>query len=122
VNPDPLVTNDIVELKDSTSFRWLGRIDNVINSGGVKILPETVETKLSAAITNRRFFIAGLPDESLGEKVALVVEGEKTNIDFSELEKVERPKETIFLPEFLETDSGKIRRKDTIRVLLSGFS
>ena len=31
-------TNDLVELSDKNEFKWLGRIDNVINSGGVKII------------------------------------------------------------------------------------
>ena len=73
LNPEPIVTNDLVELLDEKSFRWLGRHNNVINSGGIKIIPEVVEAKLSSIISDRRYFIAGLPDESFGEKVVLVV-------------------------------------------------
>lgn len=118
VNPDPVITNDMVMLIDETSFRWLGRFDNVINSGGVKIIPERVEAKLSAAIPNRRFFIAGLPDDYLGEKVVLVVEGEKMEVTVDELDKFEQPKEIFFLPKFIETNSGKIQRRDTLKLLL----
>ncbi|MFQ6678781.1 MAG: enolase C-terminal domain-like protein, partial [Fidelibacterota bacterium] len=75
VNPEPVITNDIVELINETSFKWLGRFDNVINSGGVKIIPEVLEAKLAPVMYNRRFFITGEPDDSLGEKVVLVVEG-----------------------------------------------
>ncbi len=118
VNPEPVITNDIVELFNETSFKWLGRIDNMINSGGVKIIPEVVEAKLVSVIPDRRFFIVGRPDESLGETVVLVLEGKKMDISYESLEKFERPKEVFFIPEFSETDSGKIQRRDTLKLLL----
>ncbi|MBT5995705.1 MAG: hypothetical protein HOG73_08290 [Candidatus Marinimicrobia bacterium] len=98
------------------SFRWLGRFDNVINSGGVKIIPEVVEAKLASVISDRRYFIAGLPDESLGEKVILLVEGEALSILFNTLDKFEQPKEIYFIPKFVETESGKVNRKETIEM------
>jgi len=116
VNPDPVVTNDIVERINETSFRWLGRFDNIINSGGVKIIPEEVEVKLTSVIRNRRFFVAGFPDESLGEKVVLVVEGEKMEISFDSLEKYEEPKEIYFILKFIETETGKIHRINTLKI------
>src|SRR5690606_37183368 len=41
--PEPVVTNDIVEISGHNSFRWLGRFDNVINTGGIKVIPEQLE-------------------------------------------------------------------------------
>lgn len=114
-----VVTNDIVKLIDETHFEWLGRADNVINSGGVKIFPEKVEEKLSQKI-NQRFFIAAVPDERLGEKVVLIIEGEMQKIDesvFNNLDRFERPKDIIFIKKFEETPTRKIKRKliiDTI--------
>lgn len=114
-----VVTNDVVKLIDKTHFEWLGRADNVINSGGVKIFPEKVEEKLSQKIS-QRFFIAALPDQRLGEKVVLIIEGEnqKMNEDaFENLHRFERPKEIIFVKKFEETPTRKIKRKliiDTI--------
>jgi O-succinylbenzoic acid--CoA ligase len=113
LNPVPIVTNDLVELIDENSFRWLGRFDNVINSGGVKIIPEVVEAKLASVILNRRFFITGVADESLGEKVVLVVEGKKIDISRDSLDKFEEPKEIYFIPKFVETESGKVNRGET---------
>ena len=49
-----VVTNDMVDLIDSTHFVWRGRFDNVINSGGVKIFPEEIE-KLIAPYVKERF-------------------------------------------------------------------
>jgi len=35
ISEEKVVTNDIVNLTSETTFEWLGRFDNVINSGGV---------------------------------------------------------------------------------------
>lgn len=115
----PIVTNDLVDLVSPTQFIWKGRIDNVINTGGIKLIPETIEAKL-APFFDRRFFIGALPDPELGEKLVLVVEGAPMAISskvFASLDKYERPKETVFLPHFRETGSGKIIRKDTLALL-----
>ncbi|MCD8386729.1 MAG: AMP-binding protein [Bacteroidales bacterium] len=69
-----LVTNDMVELIDDRHFYWKGRIDNVINSGGLKIHPEILEKEISAIITEA-FYIIGVPDERWGQAVGLVIEG-----------------------------------------------
>lgn len=120
LNPDPVVTNDIVRLIDGKSFHWLGRVDNVINSGGVKIFPEVVEAKLASAITHRRFFITGLTDEKLGQKVVLVIEGKPFRIPdnvWSKFEQYENPREILFNLNFSLTETGKINRKESIRKL-----
>ena len=117
MNPNPVVTNDLVELVDETSFRWLGRIDNVINSGGIKIIPELVEAKLTEVVSSRRYFIAGLPDESLGEKVVLVIEGDEIEISLDVLEKYERPKEIYFISKFVEIESGKVIQKESLYLI-----
>lgn len=70
-----LVTNDVVELIDSRHFIWLGRADNVINSGGIKIHPEQLEAQLSIAIPVP-FYIEAVPDSKWGAVPGLVIEGE----------------------------------------------
>jgi len=117
LNPEPVITNDLVELVNETSFILLGRFDNIINSGGIKIIPEVVEAKLVDVIPDRRFFIAGAPDESFGQKVVLVVEGSEIEFSLDSLEKYEKPKEIYFFPEFSETNSGKIHRKNTFSLI-----
>ena len=111
---DTVVTNDLVELINENQFRFVGRIDNVINSGGIKLIPEQIEDKLSAKI-HSRFFVTGMQDSILGEKLVLIIEGEKQTLDestFDELDKYERPKEVIYVSKFSETDNGKIKRKE----------
>jgi O-succinylbenzoic acid--CoA ligase len=97
----------------------LGRADNLINSGGVKIIPEEVEKRLRPFISSN-FFIAGIPDQVLGMKVALFIEGaEKPDLKKVEFDsKYHRPKEVINLKMFLYSNSGKIRRQDTLRQYL----
>jgi o-succinylbenzoate---CoA ligase len=119
ISSEEIVTNDIVELLSDTQFKWEGRYDNVINSGGVKLMPEQIEEKLSTLIP-RRYFVSGVADDNLGEKVVLYVEGEPLEIDesiFSVLKKYEKPKEIVFIPKFKETATGKIMRKDSLKVI-----
>lgn len=118
ISKKPIVTNDIVKLISDTQFIWEGRIDNVINSGGVKLMPESIEDKLSTRIP-RRYFVFGKKDETLGEKVVLYIEGEPIEIKesvFNVLNKFEIPKEVVFIPKFKETATGKIMRNESIFV------
>ncbi len=119
-----VVTNDIVNLITATEFQWLGRFDNVINSGGIKLFPEQIEAKLAPFI-DQAFFVAGLPDEEFGQKLVLVCEGasdlESILRDIKEnavLEKFEIPKEVYQFPRFIRTDNGKIRRKESKQLIL----
>jgi O-succinylbenzoic acid--CoA ligase len=116
ISDEVIVTNDIVELINENQFIFLGRIDNVINSGGIKLIPEQIENKLMSKIQHR-FFIASKPDNELGEKLILVIEGDKVEFDHSiyeDLDKYEKPKEILFISKFKETATGKIMRKETL--------
>ncbi|WP_298223058.1 AMP-binding protein [Flavobacterium sp.] len=116
ISDEVIVTNDIVELVNENQFVFLGRYDNVVNSGGIKLMPEQIEEKLGSKI-EARYFVAGKPDQKLGEKLVLIVEGEKQTIDeavFDVLDKYEKPKEILFVPKFKETENGKIIRKETL--------
>ena len=116
-----ITTNDIVQIIDNKHFVYKGRIDFVINSGGVKIHPEELENKLYAVISHP-FFITSVPDEYFGEKVVLIIEYAGTiilsDLDLKDLLKpYERPKEIYCIPHFVRTQSGKINRLETTRKL-----
>jgi O-succinylbenzoic acid--CoA ligase len=116
ISGEKIVTNDLVDLVSDTQFVWKGRFDNVINSGGIKLIPEQIEEKLATLIP-RHYFVYGQADELLGEKLVLYVEGESMPIDesiFEALDKYERPKEIVFIPEFKRTVTGKIIRDQSI--------
>lgn len=118
-----VVTNDLVKLVSNQEFQWLGRYDTIINSGGVKLIPEQIEKKLKQII-KERFFVAGIPDDKLGEKLVLLIEGEddserllQTITSFGNLERFEVPKKIYTLSSFVETDTGKIRRLESLKLL-----
>lgn len=127
VASDVIVTNDVVEILTYKKFIWKGRYDNVINSGGIKLYPEEIERKLNKII-KRRFFVTGMPDDALGEKLVLFVEA-----DFSEeyleelqkkikslksLDKYEIPKKIYLIQKFEETPNGKIHREKTVKSMI----
>ncbi len=112
-----VITNDVVKIHSENEFELLGRFDNVINSGGIKIHPEQIEKSLES-ILDCRFFISSIPDNVLGEKVVLVTEKVVSTSESQEikqtLDKYHFPKEFFYLPIFIETETGKIKRKDTL--------
>jgi len=112
-----LITNDIVEIVDSSSFRWMGRQDHVINTGGIKVFPEQIEKKMGHTL-NGNFFFAAMPDDQFGEIVILLVEGKERRIDLTVLSKFEQPKRVYFVERFSLTGSGKIDRKKVLKELL----
>lgn len=116
---DNIETNDVVKLYSDTEFEILGRLDNVVNSGGVKLHPEQIERKLQPYI-HQRFFVAGMPDDSLGEKLVLVLEGEDNNLSqeaFKDLDKYEVPKKIFAIKKFVETENQKIQRNKTLTLI-----
>jgi o-succinylbenzoate---CoA ligase len=132
---EPVVTNDFGEYISPTEFRWVGRWDNVINTGGVKVMPEKIEAALEKIFNARnisnRFFIEGVPDQRLGSRVTLVVEGdaalhreiEPALVDLQEqVSHYEIPKQIVFTPAFILTGSGKINRKQTLSPVLENTS
>lgn len=108
-----LKTNDIVEFHpDGRRFRVLGRKDNVICSGGIKLQIETIEEKLRPFM-RVPFCITKKPDEKFGEKVVLLVEKQMPGIEaaIAALDKYSRPKEIVVVDSIPLTPTGKIDRK-----------
>ncbi|MFK7774679.1 MAG: AMP-binding protein [Saprospiraceae bacterium] len=125
VAEETIITNDLVDIISPTKFKWLGRFDNIINTGGVKVIPENVEALLSKYL-DRRFFISSESDEVLGERIILIIEGaifpKNENGELSifmknNLTKFSIPKAIFFIEKFEETESGKIKRAATKELL-----
>jgi O-succinylbenzoic acid--CoA ligase len=119
LNSETIITNDVVNLISATEFQWLGRADNVINSGGLKLFPEQIEAKLEPYI-KQRYFISSQLNPTYGEEVILVLEANENPINkhtFQALNKTELPKQVFIIPNFIETTSGKIHRTKTLKCL-----
>ena len=111
VCPEPLITNDIAELS-TRQFRILGRKDNVICSGGLKIQAEELERQLRPHMS-APFVISKRADEKFGEVVVLITEGSPSDariICERILPKYHQPKAYLHLDHIPLTETGKIAR------------
>lgn len=70
-------TSDLAKIESNGAFEILGRSDFAIISGGIKIIPEMIEEKISESgiLSGQNFILAAVPDERLGQKAILVLEG-----------------------------------------------
>jgi O-succinylbenzoic acid--CoA ligase len=117
--PKPVTTNDVIRIAGPHHFHWLGRADNVINSGGIKFNAEQLE-KAIAPMLKQRFFITGTADDKLGERIVLVIEGTlPPAVEIAALKrrmsdvhgKYAVPRQVCTVEHFEETPTGKIKRK-----------
>lgn len=117
-----ILTNDVVKLISNNTFEYLGRFDNIINSGGIKLFPEQIEVKLAKFI-NRPFIIASEKNEALGEQLILIFEEDSSEsiLDikeaFSILSNYERPKKIYSFSKFPITETKKIKRSEILKNL-----
>ncbi|MDX8570045.1 AMP-binding protein [Elizabethkingia sp. HX QKY] len=123
INAELLQTNDIVDVLNPKQFRFLGRADNVINSGGAKIFPEQLEALVKKHISNEAVFM-GIPDEVLGQKLILVIESDENEILRSQVLDVKyerpfhKPKEIVFVAKIPRTPNGKVGRGELLKLLM----
>lgn len=114
---DRFVTNDVVELLSPTRFVWLGRADNVIVSGGLKLHPEQLEARMRPLLpSDTLFYISSRPSERWGREAVIVLcAGEISDSDLMAVARKTLPAKMVpkavvhAEPEF--TDSGKLKRR-----------
>lgn len=108
-----IITNDVAELREDGSFKILGRIDNVINTGGIKIQIESVENKLKEILSSH-YVITSIPDPKFGEAVVLLTEKEiderALTLTRNALSAYEYPKYILSVDRIPLTNNGKIER------------
>lgn len=116
LNPQILQTNDLVDINTENQFKFLGRIDNVINSAGLKIYPEELENLVKKEVSNEVVFV-GIPDDLFGQKLIAIIEGEKNEklkkklLETKYPSKNHQPKEIIFVEKIPRTENGKVNRQ-----------
>lgn len=120
-----IATNELVQLTGTDSFRWIGRIDDAINTGGIKVYPAEIESiiksKLAELGLDAEVLVFGAPHPELGEVVCLAIEQRQPVLDaglvIDQLKKIlpryHVPKKVFRVREFIYTDNGKLRRKAT---------
>jgi len=118
---ETLVTNDIAEIEASgRRFRILGRKDNVICSGGIKIRTEEVERTLKPYL-DAPYMISKRPDPKFGEIVVLLTEGDISDArEACEriLPKYQQPKDYLRVDRIPLTETGKPARKEAEKLAL----
>lgn len=119
LSESPIHTRDMVRLAGDNQLEVIGRLDHVINSGGIKYSPEAIEEKLSTVIADR-FIISSQPDSRLGERLILIIETENP-LQYREerfeqrlkerLTSYEVPKMLLFLKKFPVVGHDKLARQ-----------
>lgn len=124
-----LTTNDIAEIKSDGSFKILGRIDNIINTGGIKVQIEEVEQQLRPHLRSN-FAITSIPHSKLGEAIVLLVEPFDQQYNFDEIIKeafntkpqYHQPICFFTVSKIPLTDSGKKDRKAIKELALRSYN
>lgn len=120
-----VLTTDLVQMVPPNGFIWKGRSDYIINSGGIKIQPEELEAQISGELQQffpgRSYLLGGKPDQKMGQKLVLLIEGPAAQTTGELLDALKKvlpafhgPREIHFLEQFSQTPSGKINRKETL--------
>ncbi len=118
VHDGQLVTNDIVVINEQNDFRIIGRKDNVVCCGGVKLHIEQIEEKLRPYASGD-FCITKRPDPKFGEVLVLLTTRQATDwsqVFSSALTPYEVPKDVCVVDEVPLTRTGKINRKAAIDI------
>lgn len=121
--PQPVHTNDLVTFTGTGSFIWRGRYDNLINSGGIKLVPEEFESRIRE-ITGCECAVLGIPDPNLGQQAVVFLE----SMEPSRSQEIEqhirtafpppvKPARVVWIPVFPRNASMKIDRQELLEKL-----
>ncbi|MFA8300594.1 MAG: AMP-binding protein [Hyphomicrobiales bacterium] len=126
-NEKDIITNDIAEIQKDGSFVIKGRYDNIINTGGIKLIPEEVEHKITELLKlDSSIIVFGIDDDLYGQKLCCLIESENNNIINQHhinilkehLINYEVPKKWFYTNQFKRLANDKINRFATINKIL----
>ena len=112
-------TGDAGTIDDDGDLFVLGRVDDMIISGGENVYPIEVEDALAHCPAIGRIAVIGVPDERLGQKIVAFVEPRSPSVTAQELDayakecgmtQFKRPREYVFVQSIPQSPSGKILR------------
>ena len=113
-------TGDLGYFDEEGELFLVGRVDDMIVSGGENIHPEEVEDALDAMPAVRQAAVVGMPDDRLGQKVVAFVEpaseaASPEALDAaclgSGLARFKRPRAYVFVERIPRSASGKLLRR-----------
>lgn len=114
-------TGDLGSFDDDGELYLLGRVDDMVISGGENIHPEEVENVLAHCPLVRKVAVAGVPDDRLGSKVIAFVEPASPDVTAAQLDaycagsilaRFKRPREYVFVERIPQSPVGKILRRE----------
>jgi 2-furoate---CoA ligase len=126
------VTGDLGRVDEDGDLWIVGRLDDMIVTGGENVHPTEVEEVLLGHPKVQAAAVVGLPDERLGQVVTacLVAPGEDPEALAAELDAYcrasptlagfQRPRRFVVLDDVPRTASGKLQRAELRRLLLEG--
>lgn len=126
-----LHTGDTGRRSEDGTWSVLGRIDDLIKTGGEKVWPDAVESVLAAAFPDRAIVVVGVDDDEWGQKVVVVTTDPNLRIDELRGAVRERmpahcaPKDVVVVDAIPSTALGKVVRRDcaaTAARILAGRS
>ena len=99
----------------------LGRVDDMVITGGENVYPEEVENLLSRCPQVGRVAVVGMPDERWGQKLVAFIEPAANGASAAQLEayvreaglaNFKRPKEYVLIESIPRSPVGKILRRE----------
>ncbi len=114
--PQPVHTNDLVTFTGPATFIWRGRYDNLINSGGIKLVPEEIESQIRQK-TGCECAVIGIPDAHLGQQAVVFLESRESTLSTFHEQNIRsafpvrvKPSRILLVPEFPRNASLKVDR------------
>lgn len=116
-------TSDIAKKVNDDHFLVLGRADDTINSGGIKINLSELKTKIAAEIGKTPFLIFGIKNEYWGQSLALFYQADLEKPHFKTLLNYEIPKFVFTRPKsfFSNKPSQGLLEKELFQSLFEYF-
>lgn len=116
------VTSDLGKIKND-EIEVIGRIDDVVITGGENVSLYAIENELSAGFPGTRFLATAIPDAEWGQKICLIANDEIDYDRLSELLKTTLgkqfvPKEFLVMPQIPEIGIGKPDRVKASQIFI----
>jgi 2-furoate---CoA ligase len=113
-------TGDLGQFDEDGELYVVGRVDDMIISGGENIYPEEVEGALARCPGVASAAVVGMPDERLGSRVVAFVEPASAEVSVEAIDaaclktglaRFKRPREYVLVKQIPRSASGKLLRR-----------